>query len=95
MIYQAAVGVGTKFRKHPQLTKQMLLEYVKADDAVFYVFLKLIIDIKCKQSHGNVFVQVINDEVMLANHKKYQSLALQLIGHFWRNNLVACCGFSY
>ena len=32
---------------------------------------------------------------MLANHKKYQSLTLQFIDHFWKNNLVVCCGFAY
>ena len=67
MIYQAAVGGGTRGLKYPQLTKQILLEYVKSEYAVFYVFLKIIIDMKCNQRHGNVLVKGIHDGVMLAN----------------------------
>ena len=50
---------------------------------------------KCNQIHGNVFAQLIHDGVTLTNHKKYQSLALQFIDPFRKNNLVVCCGFSY
>ena len=31
----------------------------------------------------------------MANHKTYQYLDLQLIDHFWNNNLVVCCRFDY
>ena len=72
----------------------MLLEYVKSEYAVFCVLLKLMIDMKCKQIHGNVLAQVIHDDVTMANHKKSLSLALQLIDPFWEKNLLLCCGFA-
>ena len=48
----------------------MLIEYVKVDYAVFYVLLKIVIEMKFKNSHGNVFAQGIHYGATLANHKK-------------------------
>ena len=67
MIFQAAVGGDTKVKKYPQLTKTMLLEYVKAEYSIFCVLLNLMINMKCNQIHGSVFAQGINDGVTLEN----------------------------
>ena len=40
IICQADVGGGTKGQKYPQLTKQMLLEYVKSEYAVLLLFIE-------------------------------------------------------
>ena len=95
IIFQAAVFGGMKGQKYQKLTKQILLEYLKSEYSVFYIFLKLMFDMKFKKRHGNVFAQVIHDAVTMVNHKKYQSLDLQFVGPFWNNNLVVCCGFAY
>ena len=68
---------------------------MKSEYAVFCVFFNLIINMKCKKIHKNVFAQGIHDGVTLANYRNYQSLDLQLIDTFWEKNLVVCCGFPY
>ena len=44
--------------------------------------MKLIINMKYKQSHRNLFSKGIHDWVTLANHKKCHSVALQFIDPF-------------
>ena len=67
MIFQAGVGGGTKGQKYPQLTKQMLLEYVKSEYAIFCFFLNLMTDMECKQIYWNAFSQGIHYGIMLFN----------------------------
>ena len=73
----------------------MLLEYVKAEYAVFCVFLKLMINIKFKQIHGNVFAQVIRDGITLNNHNITSPVLFNSFITFVKKNLVVCCGFDY
>jgi hypothetical protein len=56
---------------------------VRAEFAVFLLFLSFIIALKVKQSKGNPFAQVIHDGGMLANKTKYQALGLQFIDVLW------------
>ena len=76
MIFQAAVGGVMKGQNPPHITKQILLEYVKAEYAFFCLILNLVINMKRKHSHGNVFAQVIHDGFTLVKLKRFQSLSL-------------------
>ena len=78
--------VAWKAKNPHNSLKKILFEYLKEEYSIFCVFLKLMIGIKYKQIHGTVFARIFNDGFMMANNKKYHSLALQFIDHFWKNS---------
>ena len=88
IIFQASISGGTRGQEIPTTHKKKLLEYVKSEYDVFCVLFNLIIGMKCKQIHGNMFSQGIHYGVTLTNNKNYQPLALQFIDTFWKKNLV-------
>ena len=51
------------------------------------------VNLKLIQEHEYSFGQGIHDGVMLANHKKYQSLGFQFVDPKWLANIVVCLGF--
>mmetsp|Transcript_20196 Transcript_20196/g.48460 ORF Transcript_20196/g.48460 Transcript_20196/m.48460 type:complete len:116 (+) Transcript_20196:484-831(+) len=65
-----------------------LKEFLKAEWALFLMFVKLIINIKRKEAEGNAFAQALHDGGTLTNKKKFQALALQFIAPKWQRNIV-------
>ncbi|KAL1504104.1 hypothetical protein AB1Y20_010514 [Prymnesium parvum] len=79
------VGDG---EKTALLTQGNLKEFLKAEWALFLMFVKLIINIKRKEAEGNAFAQALHDGGTLTNKKKFQALALQFIAPKWQRNIV-------
>ena len=76
----------------PILTKEMLVEYIRGEFAVFLLFLKLIMKLKFEIAPGNAYSQALHDGGTLASKRKYQALALQFVAPEWKRNLVITIG---
>ena len=68
--------------------------YVRAEFAVFVMFLKFDLQDEVRLRKGNKFAQGLHDGGTLVSHKKYQALALQLIAPDWLKNLVVTIGLK-
>lgn len=80
-------------KSRPLLTSRMLETYVRAEFAIFVLFLKFLVNKKLIQSLGNPFSQALHDGVTLGNHKGYESLGIDVVDDDWDRNLPICIGF--
>ena len=76
------------------LTKEKLSQYVRAEFAIFILFLKLITQMKYGIARGNAYAQGLHDGGTLVSKRKYQALALQFVAPEWRQNLVVTVGLK-
>lgn len=74
------------------LTQTQLKEWVRAEFAIFLIFLKYAVGTKMEEALGNPFAQAIHDGGTLTNHVKYQACGLQFISERGDKNLVVCIG---
>ena len=90
--FQAALR-GSNINRS-MLSRHQLENYVRAEFALFVVFLKHLVKKKLIQTMGNAFAQGLHDGVTLGNHKGYESLGLDVVGTDWERNLPICVGFA-
>ena len=78
----------------PILSRKGLIKWVRAEFAVFLIYLRYVLRCKHKQAKGNQFAQGIHDGGTLDNKQKYQALGLQFIDELWRRNWVICIAMT-
>lgn len=78
-----------------KLSRKNLANWVRAEFEVFRKFLRFFIELKWKESRGNIFCQIQHDGATIANKKKYEAVGLQACGVGLKNNVVLCLGFKF
>jgi hypothetical protein len=76
------------------LTKDHLVRFVRAEFAIFKIFISFIIEEKLVETKGNPFAQGLHDAVTLGNHVGYESMALDFIEKDFAALHVVCVGFK-
>ena len=80
-------------KSRPLLTSRMLETYVRAEFAIFVIFVKFLVTKKLIQLLCNPFAHALHDGVTLGDHKGYESLGLDVVDDDWDRNLPICVGF--
>ena len=78
----------------PILGLKSLIYYITGEWNCFLKFLKAALEAGLEKALGNAFVQYLHDGATLANHIKYQGVALQFVDPEWACNHVVAIGLK-
>ena len=70
----------------PILGLKSLVYYITGEWNCFLKFLKAALEAGSEKAQGNAFVRYLHDGATLANHIKYQGVALQFVDPHWACN---------